>query len=100
MSRVLIFTSLLVAVVTTRVRLCDVSVVSEPPFSFVTREPRAFVVFLVVLVPRVSVLDRELPMPLPVRWFIDFVDVNMTLLTQRDQILQPIIVVITVHVMD
>lgn len=78
----------------------NTAVVAEAFFCFFAGQPWAFVVLVVVLVPRIPMFDRKLAMPLAVGWFVDTMDVDVTALTDRDHILDAIVAVITVDVME
>jgi hypothetical protein len=72
---------------------------TEPPYCFVTSEPRSFVGLFVVAVPGVAVFAGELAVPHPVWGVVDAVDVDVTALTQRDHVFDAVIGVVAVDVM-
>jgi len=74
------------------------ALIAEPTFRLVTGEPRAFVVLFVVSVPSVAVFDGELPMPLPVGWLVDAMDVDVTALADRDHVLHAVVSIVAVDV--
>ncbi|WP_158298353.1 hypothetical protein [Halorubrum sp. SD626R] len=78
----------------------DASIVAELVHSFFTSQGWSLVVFVVVLVPRMTMLDRELPMPYPVGWLVHLVDVDVTALTQRDHVLDTVVRIVAVDVME
>jgi hypothetical protein len=55
---------------------------------------------VVVLVPGVAVLDGELAVPHPIRWFVDAVDVDVAALADRDDVLDAVVGVVAVDVME
>ncbi|ELZ44912.1 hypothetical protein C464_12910 [Halorubrum coriense DSM 10284] len=75
-------------------------VVAEQPGCLVTADPWSLVVLFVVSVPRVAVFDRQLSVPLPVGRLVDFVNVDMTTLAQRDHVGDTVVGVVSVDVME
>jgi hypothetical protein len=59
-------------------------IIAVEPLGLCAVEPWPLVVHFMMRIPRISVFDRELAMPLPVWGRVRLVDVNMTALTQRD----------------
>ena len=78
--------------------LRDPALIAEPTLGFVTGEPRAFVVLVVVFVPGVAVFDGELAVPLPVGWLVDAVDVDVTALADGDHVLHTVVGIVAVDV--
>ncbi|MDB2245212.1 hypothetical protein PM076_14720 [Halorubrum ezzemoulense] len=78
----------------------DAPIVAELVHSFFTSQAWPLVVFVVVLVPCMTVFDRELSMPYPVGWLVHLVDVDVTALTQRDHVLDTLIRIVAVDVME
>jgi len=76
--------------------LWNTSLVTEAAFGFFTSQARAFIVLVIVSVPGVTVFDGELTMPLSIGWFVDFVDVDVTALTQRNQIVNAVISIVAI----